>query len=216
MNKHLILIDDHKMILYGLKGFIESSSSWRVLFSASGKEDLLSQIEEVKYMIPASEEESENKDDCFVAIVDIKCGEDNGYDIVELLRKKIPGIKCIMYSMYSTYGNIVYAFEKGIEGFLSKDADDSELILALDAVSQGKTYIQQDLMKNIVLVSNRVALLTPREKQVFDMICEGIDKKEICSKFKISLRTCENYFSMLYSKLGVNDVKELKEKYGVS
>lgn len=211
MNKHLILIDEQKMILYGLKSFIESSSAWKVSFMASSLEDLNSRINENRSTIL----DNENKEDCFVAIVDIKCGNDSGYDIVNLLREKIPGLKCIMYTMHSTYGNVVYALETGIEGFLSKKSDENELILALEAVSHGKSYIQQDLMKDILLVSNRIALLTSREKQVFDMVCNGFDKKEICSKLKITIRTCENYFSLLYSKLGVNDIREMEEKFGV-
>lgn len=211
MNKHLILIDEQKMILYGLKSYIESSSSWKVSLMASDLEDLILQMDENESVFsnPGS------KNDCFVAIIDIKCGNDSGYDIVNHLRKKIPGIKCIMYTIHSTYGNIIYAMETGIEGFLSKISDENELIQALDAVAQGKSYIQQDLMKETLLVSNKVALLTSREKQVFDMVCNGLDKKEICSKLKITIRTCENYFSLLYSKLGVSDIREMEEKFGV-
>lgn len=211
MNKHLILIDEQKMILYGLKSFIESSSAWKVSFMASSLEDLTSKMDENDSVLS----DSECNEDCFVAIVDIKCGNDSGYDIVNLLREKIPGIKCIMYTMYSTYGNIVYALETGIEGFLSKKSDENGLILALEAIVQGKSYIQQDLMKDTLLVSNKVALLTSREKQVFDLLCDGLDKKEICSRLKITIRTCENYFSVLYSKLGVNDIREMEEKFGV-
>jgi len=209
MNKHLILVDEQKMILYGLKSFIESSSTWQVSLMASDLEDLLLKMKEANFS------DFNNKEEPIVAIVDIKCGKDSGYDIVNVLRKKIPNIKCIMYTMHSTYGNIIYALETGIEGFLSKTSDEKELLLALEAVSQGKSYIQQDLMKDTLLVSNKVALLTPREKQVFDMVCDGLDKKEICLKIKISFRTCENYFSQLYSKLGVNDIREMEEKFCV-
>ena len=211
MNKHLILIDEQKMVLYGLKSFIESSSSWQVCLMASGLEDLISKIDENESVFS----NSKSKEDCFIAIVDIKCGSDSGYDIVSLLKKKIPGIKCIMYTMYSTYGNIIYALETGIEGFLSKKSDENELILALDSVAQGKSYIQQDLMKDTLLVSNKIALLTSREKQVFDMVCDGFEKKDICSNLKITVRTCENYFSLLYAKLGVSDIQEMEEKFGV-
>ena len=207
MNKHLILINERKIIHYGLKAYIESASTWKVLFSAQGKDELIQKLEECE---PFSES------DIFIAIVDIKCGNDSGFAIINLLKNKIPGIKCIIYSELSSYGNIMYAFERGVDGFLSKASDESELIQGLDAVSQGKTYIQQDLMKEILLISNRLAHLTSREKQVYDLICDGFDKKDICSKLKVSVRTCENYFSFLYSKLLVNGVKEIQEKYGLN
>lgn len=207
MNKHLILIDERKIIHYGLKAYIESASTWKVLFSAQGKDEMIQKLKECE---PFSES------DIFIAIVDIKCGNDSGFAIINLLKNKIPGIKCIIYLELSSYGNIMYAFERGVDGFLSKASDESELIQGLDAVSQGKTYIQQDLMKEILLISNRLAHLTSREKQIYDLICDGFDKKDICSKLKISVRTCENYFSFLYSKLLVNSVKEIQEKYGLN
>ena len=149
-------------------------------------------IQKLKECEPFSES------DIFIAIVDIKCGNDSGFAIINLLKNKIPGIKCIIYSELSSYGNIMYAFERGVDGFLSKASDESELIQGLDAVSQGKTYIQQDLMKEILLISNRLAHLTSREKQVYDLICDGFDKKDICSKLKVSVRTCENYGSIIF------------------
>lgn len=192
------------MVRYGLKSFLESSTNWKVLISASGKKELQEKIQTIS-----------DKKGSFLAIIDIKCSDSSGFEIINLLKKSIPNIKCIIYTAYSNYGNIVYAFDKGIGGFLSKNADESEIILAIETVIQNKTYIQQSLLKEILLFSNKLAFLTSREKQVFDLICEGLDKKEICSRFKISVRTCENYFSQLYAKLGVSDIKEMKEIYGV-
>lgn len=205
MNKHLILIDEQKMILYGLKSFLEASTNWKVLILASEKAELFEKLQNQNI----DEKES------FVAIIDIKCGDENCFELLSLLSKKIPDIKCIIYTAYSNYGNIVYAFDKRINGFLSKDCDENEIILAIETVLQNKTYIQQNLLKEILLVSNKLAFLTSREKQVLDMICEGADKKEICSSFKISIRTCENYFSQLYTKFGVDNIHQLKELYGI-
>jgi len=214
MNKHLILIDEQKMILYGLKSFLESSTNWKVLFTALGKEDLVDKIHKNESVFFQTENNTEEKKS-FVVIIDIKCGDKNCFELIDLLKEKNPDIKCIIYTSYSNYGNIVYAFDKGVNGFLSKDADESEIILAIESVSLNKTYIQQDLLKEILMVSNKLSFLTSREKQVFDMICENYDKKEICSSLGISVRTCENYLSQLYVKLGVSDIRELKEIYGI-
>lgn len=205
MNKQLIVIAEHKVIQFGLKAFIESASAWRVVFAASGKEDLLAKIQEDDSVLSVP-----------VVLVNNNCTDDNTYNIINLLKEKNPAVKCIIYSNISSYGDIIYAFEKGVEGFLSTDSDDNELLLAIDAVSKGKTYIQQDLMREILLISNKLSLLTPREKQIYDMISKGLDKQEICIKFKISVRTCENYFSQLYSKLGVANIVELQEAYGIT
>lgn len=205
MNKQLIVIAKNKVIQFGLKTFIESTSSWRVVFTATEKEELLAQMQEDETVTTAS-----------VVLINRNSSDDNTYSIINLLKEKNPDMKCIIYTGNSNYGDIIYAFEKGVEGFLSTESDDNELLLALDAVSQGKTYIQQDLMREILLISNKLSLLTPREKQIYDMICNGLDKQEICIKFKISVRTCENYFSQLYAKLGVANIVELQEAYGIT
>lgn len=64
MNKNLILVDERKILQFGLKAFIESASSWKVLISAQGKDELLQKLEEYN---------SISCSDCFIAIVDIKC-----------------------------------------------------------------------------------------------------------------------------------------------
>lgn len=209
MKKNLILIDDHVMILHGLATYIENHSNWKALFTASSKAQLLENLTENKETLTDNTEEVQN-----VALIDIKIGDDDGYEICRFLKEKVPGIRVIMYSMYSTYGNVMYAKECGAEGFLSKNAGEAELIIALDAVASGKTYIQQDLMNMILESSNYLNRLTPREKQIFDMLCDNKNKKEICHSLNISQRTCENYLSLLYDKLEVKDSDELKKKYG--
>jgi len=211
MQKKLILVDDHRMILHGLCSYIERSSSWNVVFSASSKITLLEELQNHKEDF-VSEKPDESVQ--IVALVDIKVGEENGYELGKIIRETIPSARCIMYSMYASYGNIMYAFENGASGFLSKDAEESELILALDAVGSGKTYLQQDLMKKVIENTNKISLLTVREKQVFDLVCDGRTKKEITQILKISTRTCENYFSILYSKLGLSGFEELVSKFG--
>lgn len=210
MQKKLILIDDHKMILHGLTSYITKVSSWEVVFSATSKDELLENLQNHK-----NDFVSETPDEPIqtVALLDIKVGKDNGYELGKIIKDEIPSAHCIMYSMYCTYGNIMYAFQNGAEGFISKDADEFELILALDAVGSGKTYLQQDLMKKVIENTNKISLLTIREKQVFDLVCEGKTKKEIAQKLKVSIRTCENYFSFLYSKLDLSGFEELISKY---
>lgn len=211
MQKKLILVDDHRMMLHGLTGYITRSSSWNVVISAVSKNELLEKLKNQKndFLSENSEEPVQ-----IVALLDIKVGEDNGYELGEIIKKELPEARFIMYSMYCTYGNIMYAFEHGASGFISKDSEESELILALDAVGAGKTYLQQDLMQKVIENTNKISLLTVREKQVFDLVCEGKTKKEISQILKVSIRTCENYFSFLYSKLGIDGFEELVSKFG--
>ena len=106
------------------------------------------------------------------------------------------------------------ALECGADGFISKNAKEDELIIALDAVSNGEKYIQKDLKDMMQENTDYLSHLSPREKQILDYICTGNNKTQICHELGISKRTCENYLSLLYDKLDVKDMEELQIKYG--
>lgn len=207
MKKNLILIDDHTMILHGLGTYIEHHSSWEVLFKASSKNELFENLDESDSQI------KENKSST-IALIDIKLEDANGYDLCRIIKEKYPEIKCIMYSMYSSYGNIMTALECGADGYISKNAKEDELIQALDEVSCGEKYIQKDLRNMMQENEDYLSRLSPREKQILDFICKGNNKPQICRELEISKRTCENYLSLLYDKLDVKDIDELQVKYG--
>lgn len=207
MKKNLILIDDHIMILHGLETFIEHHSTWEVLFKASSENETLENLE--KFFQQISETNS-----CTIALIDIKLEDKNGYDLCKIIKEKYPEIKCIIYSMYSSYGNVMTALECGADGFVSKNAKEAELIVALDAVSSGKKYIQQDLQEMMEENSNFISCLSQRETQILNYICKGNSKIQICRELGISKRTCENYLSLLYDKLDVKNSDEIQIKYG--
>jgi len=207
MKKNLILIDDHTMILHGLGTYIEHHSSWKVLFKVSSKNELLEELDEHPLQI-------KEKNSSTIALIDIKLENDSGYDLCRIIKERCPEIKCIMYSMYSSYGNVMKALESGADGFISKNAKEDELIVALDAVSGGEKYIQKELRDMMQENSNFLSRLSPRENQILNYICKGNNKSQICRELGISKRTCENYLSLLYDKLDVKDADELQIKYG--
>lgn len=207
MQKNLILIDDHAMILHGLGTYIEHHSSWKVLFKASSLNAALENLNENDLQL-------NEKISSTIALIDIKLEDANGYDLCRIIKENYPAIKCIMYSMYSSYGNVMTAIECGADGFISKNAKEDELIAALEAVSAGEQYIQEDLRGMMRENSSVLSILSPREKQIFDYICKGNNKTQICRELGISKRTCENYLSLLYDKLDVKNMEELQIKYG--
>lgn len=101
------------------------------------------------------------------------------------------------------------AMEKGALGYVTKAADDSELLLAIEEVSRGKVYIQQSVVRGITVTANLLAGLTKKEKLIFDLIKKNYSNLQIAEIMKISLRTTENYVSKIYDKLGVNDRNQL-------
>ena len=92
MNKQLIVIAEHKVIQFGLKAFIESASSWSVVLTATGKEELLAKMQEDESVLQVP-----------VVLVNNNCADDSAYNIINLLKEKNPAIKCIIYSNNSYY-----------------------------------------------------------------------------------------------------------------
>lgn len=198
---NVILIDDHKMIREGLKSFLNPEEGWNVIGEAGS-------LAEVKSLISEKGSQLEGA----VAIIDIKLGDDSGLDVLKVFTDSHLGIRALMYSMFDSPGYAMEAIDRGAMGYITKAADNAELVKALKEIVSGNTYIQQSLMRGITVTANLVAGLTKKEKQVFDLIRQNISNEEIARQLEISLRTTENYVSKIYDKLGVNDRSELSVK----
>ncbi len=195
---NIIIIDDHKMMREGLKSFLNTNDGWNVVGEAGS-------LEEVKKLISENECQLINA----IAIVDIKLGDDSGLDVLKVLSDSHLGIRSLMYSMFDSPGYAMKAIDNGAMGYITKAADNSELMKALKEIASGNTYIQQSLMHGITVTANLVSGLTKKERQVFDLIRQDFSNEEIAKRLEISIRTTENYVSKIYDKLGVNDRSEL-------
>ncbi|MBQ0038835.1 MAG: response regulator transcription factor [Treponema sp.] len=198
---NIILIDDHKMMREGLKSFLGDQKGWNVIAEAGS-------LSEVKQLLCSEDKRLVDA----IAIVDIKLGNDSGLDVLRLLSESRLGIHSLMYSMFDSPGYAIEAIDRGAMGYITKAADNTELIKALKEIQSGNTYIQQSLVRGITVTANLVAGLTKKEKQIFDLIRQGLSNDEISRQLEISLRTTENYVSKIYDKLGVNDRSELITK----
>ncbi|MBQ0051810.1 MAG: response regulator transcription factor [Treponema sp.] len=194
---NIILIDDHKMMREGLNSFL-SKEGWTVVGEAGSMDEAKKIVSEKKELLSGA-----------IAIVDIKLGDESGFDVLKILAESHLGMRVLMYSMFDSPGYAMEAIERGAMGYITKAADNTELLKALDEIKSGNTYIQQSLVRGITVTANLVAGLTKKEKQVFDLVRQDISNEEISRQLNISLRTTENYVSKIYDKFGVNDRSEL-------
>ncbi len=195
----VISVDDHEMISLGLEKVFSETQDIRFSKSCKTKKELADFIN--------SRNEPELKK--LVVLTDIKLEKESGFDCADFLVSR--GIKCLMYTSYSNAGFIVKTMEHKIKGFLSKNADKSEILEAVRAISRDETYIQKDLVGDMMYVSGILITLTKREREILDLISEHLPNEVIAEKLLLSKRSVENYVSRIFDKFNVKNRYDLEK-----
>jgi len=199
----LFIVDDHKMLLNGLKNYLEENSHWKVtgIFTSSG--------ECLNHLAAITDAEKFPQ----VIIVDVQLGKESGFELVEKIRALWPNLKCIIYSMYDTPGYVLQAKECGALGYISKVASEDELLLALQTVSDGGEYIEKRMAVAQKKLDSVLSLFSRQEKNIFEKILLGKSNRQIADELFISLHAVENYVSFIYDKINVKNRTELLLKF---
>lgn len=196
------IIDDHLMFRKGLMEIINLMSGYEVVLDTGNGEDLLKMLD---YIQPN------------ILILDLKMPKLDGFDAVEIIAKKFPGIKIIVLSMYDQENFVLHAFQLGVHGYLLKNSDPSELQLALEKVI-GDGFYFTDRVSKVLAKGLRKKSLKPelsdlnisvREMDILKLICEGFTDEEISKQIFLSKRTVEAYRQNLVDKAGVNNTASL-------
>ena len=203
MEKSLFIVDDHNMLLKGLKNYLEENSDWKVLQTFTSAGDCLSELEKI----------SRKEDFPQIIIVDVQLGKESGFELVEKITKNFPGIKCLIYSMYDTPGYILQAKESGAKGYISKVASEDELLLALKRLYEGGQYIEKRMEGVEKKLSVVDSLFSRQEKIIFEKLLQGKSNRQIADELFISSHSVENYVSFIYDKTSVKNRRELIEKF---
>ena len=200
----VLLADDHGVVRKGLRFILEQQPTMEVVGEASSGREAVQLAGELS---PA------------VIVMDIAMPMLNGIEAAAQIIKKHPQIGIIMLSMYSDEGYLVRALSAGARGYLLKDAAEADLVRAIDAVAQGKPFfspaIAQTLLEDYMRTLNQKGLqdsydlLTPREKEVLQLLAEGKTNKEVSGLLDLSLYTIETHRTNLMQKLGLHNTAEL-------
>jgi DNA-binding NarL/FixJ family response regulator len=151
--------------------------------------------------------------------MDIAMPQLNGIDATAQIVKKNPRAGVIMLSMYSDETYLVRALGVGAKGYLLKDSTESDLVRAVQAVSQGRPFfsptIAQTLLDDYMRrlrqenLQDSYDLLTDREKEVLQLLAEGKSNKEVATLLNLSLYTVETHRSHLMQKLNLHNTAEI-------
>lgn len=210
MRKDVFLFDDHALTREGMAMLLSKNSDWNVAGQAGSVSEALSVIDATA---PAE------GDDCVVALVDLSFAsdEDNGFSIIRHAAESGKGIRCIVLSSYDSTATVgsVMGESIGAAGFVSKIADFSVVLEALETVAAGGTYIQKNLLPDKLETYEKVcAALTKKERQIVECLVLGYDNRQISKTLGISERTVTNHLSRIYDKTLSSGKQELLAKFG--
>jgi DNA-binding NarL/FixJ family response regulator len=205
----ILLADDHKIVREGLRTLIEKQPGLEVVGEANSGRMALKLALELK---PD------------VVIMDITMPDLNGIEATRQIHSEIPGVKVIALSMHSDKRLVAGILMAGASGYLLKeDCDSGELARAIRAVAINQTYLSpkigevviKDYVRQLSMTaSSPFSILTPREREVLQLLVEGKNAKEIASSLHVSVKTVETHRNKIMEKLDIRSIAELT-KYAI-
>lgn len=199
----VLLADDHAIVRDGLRLILESEQTISVVGEAENGRDAVLQIQRF------------SPD---VAIMDVGMPGLNGIDATQQVAKASPRTKVLILSMHGSSEHIHRAFQAGAKGYLLKESAGSEIVKAVMAINRGKRYVSEkiaevllDIMLDPEQVSGASPLesLSPREREIFQLVVDGKSSEQIAQILLISRKTVETYRSRMMEKLGIHDIPHL-------
>jgi DNA-binding NarL/FixJ family response regulator len=203
----VLIADDHAILREGLRSLIAAEPDMEVSAQAETGRAALRMAAELR---PD------------VVIMDIAMPDLNGMEATRQLLRTIPGARVIGLSMHADKRFVAGMLEAGACGYLLKDSAFDELARAIRTVGSGQTYLSPAIAGTVVEEyltggagpQGPAASLTPREREVLQLIAEGLSTKRIASRLGVSVKTVETHRRQMMEKLGVQSVAELT-KYAI-
>lgn len=200
----IVLADDHKLMRSGLRVLLEQQPDLTVVGEASDGRDAVALVA------------SQRPD---VLVMDIGMPSLNGIAAAAQITRRHPEVSIVMLSMHSDESYVLRALKAGAKAYLLKDSAEADLIRAVHAVAEGKSFFSPAVSK--VLLDDYVRklkrsgtedpydLLTPREREILQLVAEGKSNKEIAQLLNLSVYTVETHRSNTMEKLNLRGVPEL-------
>lgn len=204
MSITVFLADDHAVVRDGLKLLLETQADLQVVGEATDGRQAVRRVAQLRPR---------------VAILDIAMPELNGLEAARQIKDACPETQVVILSMHSSREHIFQALRAGARGYLLKEAAGIEVIQAVRAVNAGRRYLSQkiaDLVVDEYLRQGEAAAgdspltrLSPREREVLQLVAEGKSTAEIAQILPLSPKTVDTYRSRLMTKLGLRDLSAL-------
>lgn len=198
----VLVADDHTILREGIVALLERSGECQVVGQAS---DGTAAVEMALRLRPD------------VVVTDISMPGLNGIEVVRRLSKDIDTTRVLVLTMHAEEEYVVHVVRAGAAGFLLKDSAGSEMIAAVKSLAAGRAYygthasrvLAQQMQQPRAALEDPYRDLTPREREVFHLIVEGLTTKEIARRLDTSVKTAENHRARVLNKLEARNTAEL-------
>jgi DNA-binding NarL/FixJ family response regulator len=205
----VLIVDDHMIVVEGVKKLLSEQPDFEVVGTAS---DGLEAVRQTKALKPD------------IVIMDIAMPNVDGIQATQEIKKWNDQIGVVIFTMYTDTAHAVNLFRQGISAYVLKGEPISDLLLALRSVREGGTYfsavVNESIREHMELlelggdksareVRDGIALLSVREKEVFPLLADGRNIREIAERLCISPKTVETHKYNIMEKLGVESIADL-------
>src|SRR4029077_6247218 len=198
----ILLADDHALVRAGIRTLLEKIPNVEVVGEASTGRQAL---EMVKTRLPN------------LVFMDIAMAELGGLEALPRITKDFPSVKVIILSAHANEEYVIRALRGGAAGYMLKDAATTELELAITSVSEDKTYLSPSISRPVIdsyleRVGGQLSpleQLTPRQREILQLIAEGKNTKDIASGLDVSVKTIESHRLQLMERLNIHDIPGL-------
>ncbi|TPN86879.1 response regulator transcription factor [Aquimarina algicola] len=207
MKKNIIIVDDHKMFLEGLKSIFDTEESYNVVLTVNSATNAL------KYL------EINTAADIDLIITDISMPDMDGIALNNEIKQNFPSIKTLVVSMHEDAKVYETLKKQNADGYIPKNAEKKELLTAVDQILSGNSYFAkgvQQIHRDSIFTKEKdiINSLTEREKDILRLIAKEHTTQEIADTLFLSKHTIESYRKNLISKLNVRNLAGLT-KYAI-
>jgi DNA-binding NarL/FixJ family response regulator len=200
----VLLVDDHTVVRQGLKALLASEADIKVIGEADNGRDALNQIAELQPNL---------------VLIDISMPGLNGIEATRQIRHNHPEVKVVVLSMHANEEYVFQVLRAGASGYVLKQSDSMEVVTAIRAALSGGSFLSPPISRAVIdgYVQRTEArgqgddldLLTPREREILQLLAEGLPNRLIAEQLSISVKTVETHRSNMMNKLEVKNKTEL-------
>lgn len=193
----VVIADDHRVVREGIRYMLSDETDIEIVGEAETGDELLGIVE------------SEPVD---VALLDVRMPGMSGFEVLERLVEIAPQVRVLMLSMHDQPAYVRRAMELGAAGYVLKSAGRHELLTALRVVAEDGTYLPSELMEPLIAgVTGRAGptgKLSPRERQVLQLVADGYENKQVAAELELSEATVKTYLRGVFERLDVSSRAE--------
>ncbi len=201
----ILLADDHDVVRRGLSALLANRPDWQVVGEAQNGREAVSLAVKLKPQ---------------VAVLDLSMPELNGLEATRQIRKEVPETEVLVFSMYESEQFVRDLLAAGARGYVLKSDVTTQLLIAVETVARHKPFFTSEVAERVLEGflklgelsagdGSTTGILTPREREIVQLLAEARSNKEVSTILGISVKTVETHRASIMRKLGISSIVDL-------